>query len=316
MLSPAGSPALAIAEIGWVMIGGATLLFVATMALLAWAVGLRAARRQDTRGRERPATARRRPHLDPRRRRGLAAGRAGRALPVRTLSHGFRRGRRAAAPLIVSVIGHDWWWELRYRDPVDGREIVLANEIHLPAGRSVVLGLNSGDVIHSFWVPALAGKVDMIPGRVQQLRLEVGRAGAASRPVRRVLRRPARADGARGRRRSGAGVRCLAAGPGGAGRGAARRRTRSAAWRCSARRAASPVIRSAASPKAAPSGPDLTHVASRRLIGAGVVAADEAGFARWIGDVQHLKPGARMPEYSRLDPAALAALASLLGQLQ
>jgi hypothetical protein len=82
--------------------------------------------------------------------------------------------------------------------------------MHLPAGRSVVLGLNSGDVIHSFWVPALAGKVDMIPGGCSSCALD-RRAGPASRPVRRVLRRAACADGARGRGRAAGAVRRLAA---------------------------------------------------------------------------------------------------------
>ena len=231
----------------------------------------------------------------------------------------FRTGTGAAkksSPLIVSVTGHDWWWELRYRDPASGGEIVLANEIHLPAGRSVVLGLNSGDVIHSFWVPALAGKVDMIPGRVQQLRLEAAEPGRhrgqcaefcgeqhAQMALEVVvepapafdawLRAQARAGRRAARRRSGAR-------PGAVPLGRLRRLSFDPRRR---RRRRAPAPTSPMSPRAA-------------CIGAGIVAADEAGFARWIGEVQHLKPGARMPEYSRLDPAALAALASLLGQLR
>ena len=105
------------------------------------------------------------------------------ALFVYQLVRGSRRRRGRRPPRrrsCVSVTGRMWWWEVRYRDPAGGPDIVLANEIHLPAGRAALIGLNSGDVIHSFWVPALAGKVDMVPGRVQQLRLDGERAGHAT----------------------------------------------------------------------------------------------------------------------------------------
>ena len=178
-----------------------------------------------------------------------------------------------------------------------------------------MLGLNSGDVIHSFWVPALAGKVDMIPGRVQQLRLEVAEPGRHrgqcaefcgeqhAQMALEVVVDPAPVFDA--------WLRAQAA-PAAAPRGA--EAERGLALFRSEGCVACHSIRGLAEGGA--TGPDLTHVASRRLIGAGIVAADEAGFARWIVEVQHLKPGARMPEYSRLDPAARAALASLLGQLQ
>jgi cytochrome c oxidase subunit 2 len=62
-----------------------------------------------------------------------------------------------------------WWWEVRYRDPASGRDIVLApTRSAFPVGRVVYLGLTSADVIHSFWVPPLAGKMDMVPGRVNR----------------------------------------------------------------------------------------------------------------------------------------------------
>ena len=303
VLSPSGSPALAIAEIGWVMFVGAALLFVLTMALLAWAVG-----GGETRRRFAAST-------------WILGG--GIALPVVVLVALFlyAQGRAASgapgadAPLIVGVIGRDWWWELRYRDPRDGREIVLANELHLPAGRSVILGLNSSDVIHSFWVPALAGKVDMIPGRVQQLRLATGAPGRhrgqcaefcgeqhAQMALEVVVVPPEQFE---------AWLRAQAA-PAAAPQGGAAARGM-ALFRsegCDACHAIRGLAEGGAS------GPDLTHVASRRLIGAGSLVADEAGLARWIAGVQHLKPGARMPQYDRLEPEALAALAAFLGQLR
>lgn len=77
------------------------------------------------------------------------------------------------APLRIDVTGHRWWWEVRYPDA----GVVLKNELHLPAGEPVDVHLTSADVIHSFWVPRLAGKLDMIPGRVNVLRLEADAPG-------------------------------------------------------------------------------------------------------------------------------------------
>lgn len=307
VLAPAGAPALVIAQMSWVMFVGAALIFAAVMALLAWAVG-----------RRREGDAERR--IDAR--TWILGG--GLAFPAVVLVALFVYARFGAAagapaasadPMVVSVIGRDWWWDLRYRDPATGREIVLANEIHVPAGRSVVFGLNSGDVIHSFWVPALAGKVDMIPGRVQQLRIEVPQPGRhrgqcaefcgeqhAGMAFEVVVDPPPvfeawlQAQAAPAARPSGAVA------------------TRGLALFVSEGCAACHSIRGLA--EEANAGPDLTHVASRRFIGAGTLPADEAGFARWIAGVQHLKPGARMPQYGRLDPSALAALATFLGQLR
>ena len=64
---------------------------------------------------------------------------------------------------MIEVVGHQWWWEVRY--PAEG--ITTANEMHMPVGRPVALQLTSADVIHSFWVPALGGKLDLLPGQHQ-----------------------------------------------------------------------------------------------------------------------------------------------------
>jgi cytochrome c oxidase subunit II len=70
----------------------------------------------------------------------------------------------AASALSISVTGHQWWWEVEYEDSVPSRRVLTANEIHVPVGRPVVLKVTSRDVIHSFWVPNLHGKRDLIPG--------------------------------------------------------------------------------------------------------------------------------------------------------
>ena len=70
----------------------------------------------------------------------------------------------------LSVTGHQWWWEVEYEDPVPARSFTTSNEIHLPAGEPVLVRLASSDVIHSLWVPNLTGKMDLITGRVTELR--------------------------------------------------------------------------------------------------------------------------------------------------
>jgi cytochrome c oxidase subunit 2 len=82
-------------------------------------------------------------------------------------------------PLHVTVIGQQWWWEFQYPDVKDanGRPIVTANEMVIPAGKAVALDITSRDVIHSFWIPALNGKRDAVPGRIQPLNMEADAPG-------------------------------------------------------------------------------------------------------------------------------------------
>ena len=107
--------------------------------------------------------------------------------------------RRAAPPeaLEVTVVGHQWWWEIRYPD----LGIVTANELHVPVSdpaspTPTFLTLESADVVHSFWVPQLAGKMDVIPNKTNRMWIDPRDSGHLRRPVRRVLRPPARRDAA------------------------------------------------------------------------------------------------------------------------
>jgi cytochrome c oxidase subunit 2 len=86
-----------------------------------------------------------------------------RSIPVATSSAG----------LVIEVIGHQWWWEVRYPD----RDITLTDEIRIPAGQPVQVRLSSIDVIHSFWVPELHGKFDLIPGRTHVIVLQADQPG-------------------------------------------------------------------------------------------------------------------------------------------
>jgi cytochrome c oxidase subunit 2 len=81
--------------------------------------------------------------------------------------------RAPAGALVIEVVGHQWWWEVHY--PEQG--VTIQNELHLPVGRPVALQLTSADVIHSFWVPALGGKLDLLPDGVNTLVLQADEAG-------------------------------------------------------------------------------------------------------------------------------------------
>jgi cytochrome c oxidase subunit 2 len=215
---------------------------------------------------------------------------------------------------IVEVTGEQWWWRVRYRLE-DGRAIELANEIRLAAGRRTELRLESADVIHSLWIPALAGKMDMIPGRTTRLVVEPRRTGElrgvcaeycgtahALMAFRAVVVEPAELDRWL-ERQAGA-----APDPGSAL--AARGQESFLAHGCGACHS----IRGTEADGVL--GPDLTHVASRRTIGAGTLPADAASYARWLSRTERVKPGVHMPSFGMLPAGEIGALAAYLAELE
>jgi cytochrome c oxidase subunit II len=169
-LDPQGPVAETIADLWWLMLGLGVAVFVAFGVLLV--VGL---------FRRRPAAEQESGRQAPKRfSRWIVGG--GVVLPLIILVVVFGATVQAmrdvpdSAPsgaLVVEVIGHQWWWEVRY--PAEG--ITTTNELHLPVGRPVALRLTSADVIHSFWVPALAGKMDLLPDDVNTLVLQADEPG-------------------------------------------------------------------------------------------------------------------------------------------
>lgn len=164
-LRAAGPVAQSLLEVSGVLAVGGAVIFAGVMLLLALAIRHRGGGRVNTRW-------------------WLLGG--GLAFPTVVLSALFAYSEFHRPPwrpipppgaLIVGVTGHMWWWEVRYRDPASGAEVATANEIRIPVGRPVYFGLGSADVIHSFWVPSLGGKMDMLPGRVQHLLLQADRPG-------------------------------------------------------------------------------------------------------------------------------------------
>lgn len=220
----------------------------------------------------------------------------------------------------VRVTGEMWWWRVAYLDG-QGREIVQdANEVHIPAGQPVVFELESADVIHSFWVPRLGGKTDMIPGRRNFMRLQADAPGTYGGQCAEYCGGPHALMGLvvvahapddyaawLARQSRPAAVVPSAQGPltlidqG---------RNVFAASGC----AACHTIRGTEANGLA--GPDLTHVGSRQTLGAGILPNNQGTMAGWISDSQSLKPGNRMPSYAVLSGQDVRAVAAYLESLK
>ena len=214
----------------------------------------------------------------------------------------------------VRITGRQWWWQVEYPDADPSRQVATANELHLPLGRMARIELRSSDVIHSLWIPALNGKMDLIPGRTTELVATPRKAGrylgecaefcgvqhahmalpvtvetpaafAAWLDARRApAAPPASAAAVRGKRlfESGPCAMCHAVAGTNAG---------------------------------AHAGPDLTHVASRPLLAGGALPNDRAHLAAWLADPQAHKPGTNMPD-PKLTPAELSDVVAYLEDLR
>jgi cytochrome c oxidase subunit 2 len=203
-------------------------------------------------------------------------------------------GSPAARPaLTLEVTGHQWWWEVRYLGQGPDQTFVTANEIHIPAGRPVLLRLKGADVIHSFWIPALSGKTDTIPGRTNVAWLQADRAGVyrgqcteycglqhAHMAAFVVAEPPAAFEAWRQ-------AQLQPATP--APTGAMELGEQTFVQHCGACHA----VRGTAAGGVA--GPDLTHLMSRATLAAGTLPNTRAGLAGWIANPQGVKPGTLMP---------------------
>jgi len=209
----------------------------------------------------------------------------------------------------VRVIGEMWWWRVHYLDD-EGREIMRdANELHIPAGRPVLLDLEAADVIHSFWVPRLAGKMDMIPGRTNRLLIQADKPGTYHGQCAEYCGGP----------HALMGFVVVAHSPEDFAQWQASRRPAPAPEGMAARGAklfldsgcaACHTIRG--TPADGLAGPDLTHVGSRRSLGAGILPNHAGTLAGWIADSQAIKPGNRMPAYHQFTGEELRAIADYM----
>ncbi|MGE5525623.1 MAG: cytochrome c oxidase subunit II [Rhodospirillaceae bacterium] len=218
------------------------------------------------------------------------------------------------ARLRIEITGEQWWWRVHYLRSDGSVDFVLANEVRVPVGVPVELLLKSADVIHSFWVPSLAGKVDMIPGRVNRLHMTAERAGVfrgqcaeycggphARMALFVIAEEVHRYDSWAERQRT------EAAQP---DDGMAQRGRALFLERCGVCHA---VRGSAADGQR---GPDLTHIAGRVSIGAGTLPNNEGTLAAWIADSHAAKPGNLMPRLDIYSGSELLALAAYLMSLE
>ncbi len=308
-LDPAGPQARAIADLFWIFVAVAVVVWVLVMAALAGALLRRRAERHDPLEVD--------PSREGRSLRVIAACAGATALVMiaLTLTSFFAQRTLLASPaaaLRLEVRGHQWWWEVRYQDPRPDRTFVTANEIHVPVGQLVGLDLQTDDVIHSFWVPSLAGKMDQITGHANELQLVADRPGIYRGQCAEFC----------GRQHAKMAFLIVASA-----------QDEFAAWReAQLRPAAAPsdaqpsagqqvfFARGCAlchaisgTPAGGSLGPDLTHLASRRTLAAGTTPFNAGALAAWIADPQHIKPGTQMPAVPLTGPELSTLVAYLMG---
>ena len=215
----------------------------------------------------------------------------------------------------IRIIGHQWWWEIQYLSDDASQAFTTANELHLPTGRPVNIEVKTADVMHSFWVPALHGKVDLIPGQPNYIRIEASAPGeykgqcaeycGEQHAKMRILAIAQQPDEYQAWREAQlrdsiepaaaaakAGQQIFLAGP------------------CSMCHTVRGTI---AGGRVAP---DLTHIGGRQMIAANVYRNNDAYLEAWITHAQSLKPGSEMPNLTQFNGEQLADLVAYLRQLQ
>lgn len=220
-----------------------------------------------------------------------------------------------APPPMLRVIGHQWWWELQYVIGGETQRVVAANEIHIPAGQPVDIELQTADVIHSFWVPELHGKVDLLPGQRNRIRVQADRpqlfrgecaefCGPQHANMILVVQADAPADFEQwlAHQRADAIVPATAATLHGQQLVQAQ-----ACGLCHTIRGG--LVRGSV-------GPDLTHVGSRHRIAGNELDNTTANLAAWVTHAQSLKPSAKMPNLSVFTGDELRDVVAYLQSLQ
>lgn len=305
VLDSATENAARIEGIAWVLFAGGAAIFVAVL-VLAWIALFGTAAQRAAIGRK-----------------ALVTG-AGIVFPVVVLTALLIYTFMSAAAIVtpsapssirVEVTGELWWWRVRYLDEDGGTMVETANEIRLPAAQPVEFLLKSPDVIHSFWVPNLAGKIDMIPGRVNRLWITAQDLGTfrgqcaefcgaqhAKMALHVVVQTP---DEFRTWLASHLPPALVPRDP---------QLLRGRQLFLESRCGLCHTVRG--TPAKGTSGPDLTHVGSRQWIAAGTLPNGAGALAGWITDTQHVKPDSRMPSFRQFSADDLRALAAFLESLQ
>jgi cytochrome c oxidase subunit 2 len=308
VFNPQGPQARSIANLGWWLIGMCAVVYVLTMAALVWALRRRRLASDDL------------PETTQSLTKSVVVAAAATVVilvTVAVVSFAAERGLvkpSGPAAIEVEVIGHQWWWDFRYTDVTPSDYVRSPNELHIPVGVPVMLKLSSRDVIHSFWVPNLHGKMDVIPGQINHTWIQADAPGVyrgqcaefcghqhahmafevVAEPMDKFLawiaheRLPATEPATDEQRR---------------GRDVFMQTTCITCHTIRGTDAASNL------------GPELTHVASRLTIAAGTLPNMRGHLAGWIANPQSIKPGVRMPP-NGLQPAELQAVLSYIRSLR
>jgi cytochrome c oxidase subunit 2 len=308
MFNPQGPGARSIASFGWFMIAVCLAVYILVLGALGWAL-LRTPQPTD----EGPHTTRRLAKV-------VAIAVAVSAAILVTFTVASQAvGRRIALPanpgsLSIDVVGYQWWWDFQYRDPTPSQFVTSPNELHIPVGVPVVLRAQSRDVIHSFWVPNLHGKRDLIPGQTTSTWIQADQPGTYrgqcaefcghqhAKMAFIVIAEPMEKfqEWMQNQRQPG---------PEPASEEQRRGRELFLESTC----VTCHTIRGTVAGSRV--GPDLTHVASRQTIAAGTLPNTADHLRQWIANPGSIKPGTRMPP-NALSRADLDAVVSYLRTLR
>ena len=227
---------------------------------------------------------------------------------IRTMSAVFPEQGNGKPDVIIT--GHQWWWEAVY----PGTKVITANEIHLPIGKKLLLQLEAGDVIHDWWVPALGGKMDMIPGMNNHLWVTIYKAGVYEGACSEFC----------GQQHAWMRIKVIAQSPADYDTWLKTHGTNGASPQDTlAKQGEALFLKSSCSSCHYVSGttakgiqgPDLTHFASRQTMLAGLLTITPGNVDRWLTDPQKVKPGAHMPRFI-YPPDSIKALTAYLIQLK
>ena len=319
-LDPAGAQSSRITSLWWLFCWTCAAVYVLTMAVIVIGV-IRKRRRADEPDAPAPPTTTPDPAREHRASLIVAAALAVTIVILFVFMFGdFFTGRALASlsgdksAMTIRLTGHQWWWEARYEDAVTSNTFTTANEIHIPVGRTIQFQLESADVIHSFWVPRLHGKKDMIPGHSTKLYLKADKPGVYYGQCAEFCGH------------QHANMRIVVV---------AQPHEEFEAWRTAQIRPAGEppypnlkhgrdvfmqnscamchTIRGTTAGGRV--GPDLTHVGSRQLLASNTIPNKPGHLAGWILDPQKIKPGVRMPQ-NAVDPHDLRALLEFLESLK
>ncbi len=231
-----------------------------------------------------------------------------------TMAH-FPMKQKTDPPPEIVLTGHQWWWQIQYvSGPVD-QHFTTANEMHIPVGQNVDIQLRTADVIHTFWVPRLHGKMDLIPGQPNMIRIRADRPGTYRGQCSEFC----------GDQHANMAMLVIADPPGQYAQWVADQRADAAQPTTPDTQAGEQVFLSGpcafchtvrGTDAAGVVAPDLTHIASRESLAADTLVNNKANLEAWITHAQSLKPGCEMPNLTEFTGLQLRQMTDYLQTLQ